>query len=146
MRQTKDLLSKEIRFGTIICPRSNIEIISEVFLDFVRVNKQFEMPRLFQNRSESNSNDSKHLFLHYFGNPRTQSYGYVKYRISNPSRKGRETDTQFKVSKQNSILDLIDTYRILRKAVFDESRMYGLEGDLSYLSRSTLQYGVKKPK
>jgi hypothetical protein len=47
MRQTKDLLSKEIRFGTIICPRSNIEIISEVFLDFVRVNKQFEMPRLF---------------------------------------------------------------------------------------------------
>ncbi|KAL2235836.1 UNVERIFIED_CONTAM: 30S ribosomal protein S7, chloroplastic [Sesamum indicum] len=72
--------------------------------------------------SESNSNDSKHFFLHYFGNPRTQSYGYVKYRISNPSRKGRETDTQFKVSKQNSILDLIDTYRILRKAVFDESR------------------------
>jgi len=146
MRQTKDLLSKEIRFGTIICPRSNIEIISEVFPYFVRVNKQFEIPRLFQNRSESNSNDSKHFFLHYFGNPRTQSYGYVKYRISNPSRKGRETDTQFKVSKQNSILDLLDTYRILRKAVFDESRMYGLEGDLSYLSRSTLQYGVKKPK
>lgn len=84
--------------------------------------------------------------LHYFGNPRTQSYGYVKYRISNPSRKRRETDTQFKVSKQNSILDLIDTYIILWKAVFDESRMYGLEGDLSYLSRSTLQYGVKKPK
>ncbi|KAG6621726.1 hypothetical protein I3842_Q013900 [Carya illinoinensis] len=86
--------------------------------------------------SESNSNDSKHFFLHYFGNPRTQSYGYVKYRIGNPSRKRRETDTQFKVN----------TYRILRKAVFDESRMYGLEGDLSYLSRSTLQYGVKKPK
>ena len=84
--------------------------------------------------------------LHYFGNPRTQSYGYVKYRISNPSRKRGETDTQFQVSKQNSILDLIDTYRILWKAVFDESRMYGLEGDLSYLSRSTLQYGVKKPK
>lgn len=62
------------------------------------------------------------------------------------SRKRRETDTQFQVSKQNSILDLIDTYRILWKAVFDESRMYGLEGDLSYLSRSTLQYGVKKPK
>ena len=80
------------------------------------------------------------------GNPRTQSYGYVKYRISNHSKKGRETDTQFKVSKQNSILDLLDTYRILWKAVFDESRMYGLEGDLSYLSRSTLQYGVKKPK
>lgn len=68
-------------------------------------------------------------FLHYFGNLRTQSYGYVKYRISHPRRKGRGRDTQFKVSKQNSILDLIDTYRILRKAVFDESRMYGLEGD-----------------
>ncbi|URD80565.1 hypothetical protein MUK42_02604 [Musa troglodytarum] len=39
-----------------------------------------------------------------------------------------------------------DRHRILWKAVFDESRMYGLEGDLSYLSRSTLQYGVKKPK
>ncbi|KAJ9549201.1 hypothetical protein OSB04_021744 [Centaurea solstitialis] len=73
--ETKDLLSKEIRFGTIICPRFNIEKISEVFPDFVR------------NRSESNSNDLKHFFLHYFGNPRTQSYGYVKYRISNPSSK-----------------------------------------------------------
>ncbi|RZC64142.1 hypothetical protein C5167_025901, partial [Papaver somniferum] len=81
--------------------------------------------------SESNSNDSKHFFLHYFGNPRTQSYGYVKYRISNPSRK-----------RGKQILNL----KILWKAVFDESRMYGLEGDLSYLSRSTLQYGVKKPK
>ena len=82
----------------------------------------------------------------YFGNLRTRSYGYVKYRISNPNRKRRETDTQSQVSKQNPILDLIDPYRILWKAVFDESRMYGLEGDLSYLSRSTLQYGVKKPK
>ncbi|KAB2084466.1 hypothetical protein ES319_A05G335700v1 [Gossypium barbadense] len=98
------------------------------------------------NRSKSNSNVSKHFFLHYFGNPRTQSYGYVKYNISNPSRKGWEMDTQFKVSKQNSILKLIDTYEILWKTVFDESRMYGLEGDLSYLSRSILQYGVKKPK
>ena len=124
----------------------NMEILSEVFPYFVRVNKQFEIPRLFQNRSESNSNDLKHFFLHYFGNPRTQSYGYVKYRISNPSRKRGGTDTQFQVSKQNSILDIIDTYRILWKAVFDESRMYGLEGDLSYLSRSTLQYGAKKPK
>ncbi|THU42136.1 hypothetical protein C4D60_Mb00t06050 [Musa balbisiana] len=53
------------------------------------------------------------------------------------------------VSTNNSkYLDFFrtDTYRILWKAVFDESRMYGLEGDLSYLSRSTLQYGVKKPK
>jgi hypothetical protein len=40
-------------------------------------------------------------------------------------------DTQFKVSKQNSILNLIDPYRILWKAVFNESHMYGLEGDLS---------------
>lgn len=45
-----------------------------------------------------------------------------------------ETDTQFQVSKQNSILDLIDPYRILWKAVFDESRMYGLGGDLSFIS------------
>ncbi|CAH2052114.1 unnamed protein product, partial [Thlaspi arvense] len=45
--ETKDLLSKEIRFRTLICPRFNIEIISEVFPDFVRVNKQFEMPQLF---------------------------------------------------------------------------------------------------
>jgi hypothetical protein len=67
----------------------------------------------------------------------TQSYGYGKYRISNPSRKRRETDTQFKVSKQNSILHLIDTYRIMWKAIFDESRMYDLEGGLSYLSTST---------
>ncbi|RWR98150.1 ribosomal protein S12 chloroplast [Cinnamomum micranthum f. kanehirae] len=36
-----------------IRPRLNIEIISEVFPYFVRVNKQFEIPRVFQNRSES---------------------------------------------------------------------------------------------
>jgi len=57
----------------------------------------------------------------------------------------RETDTQFKVSKQNSILDLIDPYRILWKAVFDESSMYGLEGDLSYLS-SFSQGPVRRSK
>jgi hypothetical protein len=62
------------------------------------------------------------------------------------ARKMREIDTQFKVSKHNSILDLINPYRIMWKVVFDESRMYDLEGDLSYLSRSTLQYGAKKPK
>ncbi|KAG8634275.1 hypothetical protein MANES_17G022694v8 [Manihot esculenta] len=95
-----------------------------------------------KNKYESNSNDSKHFFLHYFGNPRTQSYGYIKYRISNPSRKRREMDTQFKVSKQNSYY----TYRILWKVVFDESRMYDLEAGLSYLSRSTQQYGFKKSK
>jgi hypothetical protein len=64
MRQ-KIFFLKEIQFGTIICPRSNIEIISDIFPYFARVNKQFEIPRLFQNRSESNSNDSKHFFLHY---------------------------------------------------------------------------------
>ncbi|KAH0440533.1 hypothetical protein IEQ34_025556 [Dendrobium chrysotoxum] len=91
--------------------------------------KQFEIPRLFQNRSESNSNDSKHFFFHYTISE-TQGLDRMDM-ISNPSRKRRETDTQLKVkvSKQNSILDLIDTYRILWKAVFDESRMYGLEGD-----------------
>jgi len=67
--------------------KSNIGIISEVFLDFIHVNKEFEMSQLFYNKSKSNMNDSKHLFLHYFRNPRTQSYGYEKYRISNPSRK-----------------------------------------------------------
>ncbi|KAF3784770.1 hypothetical protein EJ110_NYTH28696 [Nymphaea thermarum] len=77
---------------------------------------------------------------------KTGSYGYVKYRISNPSSKRRETDTQFQVNKQNSILNLIDTYRILWKVIFNESRMYSFEGALSYLWRSTLQYGVKKLK
>ena len=85
----------------------------------------------------------KHFFLHYFENPRTRSYGYVKYRISNLSRKRSETTIHFKVIKHNAILDFIDTCRILWKAVFDESRMYNLEGDLSYLSKSTLQYGSK---
>ncbi|KAH0466355.1 hypothetical protein IEQ34_006458 [Dendrobium chrysotoxum] len=125
---------------------SELLYVQEVFPSFVRVNKQFEIPRLFQNRSESNSNDSKHFFFHYTISE-TQGLDRMDM-ISNPSRKRRETDTQLKVkvSKQNSILDLIDTYRILWKAVFDESRMYGLEGDFSYLLKSTLQYGVKKPK
>ncbi|KAF3551502.1 hypothetical protein DY000_02005264 [Brassica cretica] len=35
-----------IDLPSLICPRFNIEIISEVFPDFVCVNKQFEMPRL----------------------------------------------------------------------------------------------------
>ncbi|KAG5586119.1 hypothetical protein H5410_046553 [Solanum commersonii] len=45
--ETKALLSKEIRFGSFICPRFNIEIISEVFPGFVRIKKQFEIPQLF---------------------------------------------------------------------------------------------------
>lgn len=40
MRQIEDLLPSEIWFRTIICLRFNIEIILEVFLDFVLVNKQ----------------------------------------------------------------------------------------------------------
>jgi hypothetical protein len=35
------------------------------------------------------------------------------YGISDPSGKRKETNTQFKVSKQNYIHDLIDPYRIL---------------------------------
>jgi len=42
----KNLVSKEMRFGTLICPRSSIEINSEVFPDFVCANKQFKIPRL----------------------------------------------------------------------------------------------------
>ncbi|KAF3775326.1 hypothetical protein EJ110_NYTH50739 [Nymphaea thermarum] len=106
------------RFITIIliCPRSNIEIISE-------------------NRSESNSNDSKHFFLYYFRNPKTRSYEYLKYKIFNPSRKRRETDTQFQVSKHNSLLDLIDTYRFLWKALLwlsfnQQNRQINLCGSL----------------
>jgi hypothetical protein len=34
-------------------------------------------------------------------------------------------------------------YGILWKTIFDESHMYGLEEDISYLLRSTVQYGVK---
>lgn len=83
---------------------------------------------------ESNNNDSKHLSLHYFEN---------LYSIFNPNKKGKETNTQFKVSKQNFILDLINTYKILWKAVLDENRIYGLEGDLSYLSRSSTLHASK---
>ncbi|KAH0440101.1 hypothetical protein IEQ34_025750 [Dendrobium chrysotoxum] len=146
LHETKDLLSKEIRFGTTICPRSKIGRISEVFPSFVRVNKQFEYLDFFRTGpSPIAMIRSTSFSITLFRKPKTRSYGYVKYRISNPSRKRRETDTQLKVklSKQNSILDLIDTYRILWKAVFDESRMYGLEGDFSYLLKSTR---VKKPK
>ncbi|KAG5599337.1 hypothetical protein H5410_030707 [Solanum commersonii] len=39
---------------------------------------------LVLNRSKSNSNDSNHLFLHYFENPRTQSYG-IKLILEPPS-------------------------------------------------------------
>ena len=42
-------------------------------------------------------------------------YEHVKYRISNPIRKRREMDTQFRASKHNFILNLIDKYRILWK-------------------------------
>jgi hypothetical protein len=32
------------------------------------------------------------------------------------------------------------------KTVLDESHMYDLKGGLLYLLRSTLQFGIKKPK
>ncbi|KAI5669106.1 hypothetical protein M9H77_18959 [Catharanthus roseus] len=60
--ETKNIFSKEIRFETLICPRFNIEIISEVFSNFVRVNKQFEIPRLFYHMSSSKS-----LYFRAFG-------------------------------------------------------------------------------
>lgn len=47
-----------------------------------------------------------------------QSFGYVKYKMSNSIRKGRGRNTQFKASKQNYILDLIDTCRIVSKVVY----------------------------
>ncbi len=37
-------------------------------------------------------------------------------------------------------------YSIIWKAVFDESRTCSSEGGLRLTGRSTLQYGVKKPK
>nr|QXX99713.1 ribosomal protein S12 [Eleusine coracana] len=70
----------------------------------------------------------------------------VRYRIIRGTLDAVAVKNRQQGRSKTSILDLIDPYRILWKAVFDESRMYGLEGDLSYLSRSTLQYGVKKPK
>ncbi|KAL0906111.1 hypothetical protein M5K25_024577 [Dendrobium thyrsiflorum] len=75
--------------------------------------------------------------LHYFENPRTRSYGYVKYKISNPSRKRRETDTQLKVkvSKQNSICIYEIEYGILWKAVFDESQEKTAKSDPIYRNR-----------
>ncbi|KAH0447442.1 hypothetical protein IEQ34_023740 [Dendrobium chrysotoxum] len=96
------------------------------------------------------TNNSKYLdFFRTGPSPiamiRSTSFSITLFRKPKDSIERRETDTQLKVkvSKQNSILDLIDTYRILWKAVFDESRMYGLEGDFSYLLKSTR---VKKPK
>lgn len=46
----------------------------------------------------------------------------------------------------NFILNLIDAYRNMWKTVLDESHMYDLKGGLLYLLRSTLQFGIKKPK
>ena len=64
------------------------------------------MSRLFQNKSELNSNDLKHFVLYYFENPRTQSYGYVQYKISNPSKKkegnGIDKATQLAGQSQRS--------------------------------------------
>lgn len=64
--------------------------------------------------------------------------------ISDPNRERRETDAQFKVSKQNSTFDLIYPYKITWKAVFDENSMYSLEEYLFYLSKSTQGQKAKK--
>ncbi|KVI11330.1 Ribosomal protein S12/S23 [Cynara cardunculus var. scolymus] len=56
--ETKDFLSKEIQFRTIICPRFNIEKNSEVFPDFVH------------NKSESNNNDFEALLFMLFRKPK----------------------------------------------------------------------------
>lgn len=65
------------RFDIIVCPRFNIKILSEIFPDFAGVNKQFKIRRFIWKRYESNGNNSKHFFFYYFGNPRTQLYGFV---------------------------------------------------------------------
>ncbi|KAJ6938205.1 hypothetical protein NC651_004808 [Populus alba x Populus x berolinensis] len=47
----------------------------------------------------------------------TQLHGYGKYKIYNPSRKGREMNTQFKVSEQNFILNLIYIYNFIERYI-----------------------------
>ncbi|CAH2052132.1 unnamed protein product [Thlaspi arvense] len=49
--------------------------------------------------------------------------------------KGGKRILNLKVSKQNSILDFIDTYRILWKAVFDESQEKTAKSDPIYRNR-----------
>lgn len=51
---TYSRISFFINFSNLL--GSNMKIISEVFSYFVRVNKEFKIPQLFQNRSESNKN------------------------------------------------------------------------------------------
>lgn len=53
--------------------------------------------------------------------------------MENTGLKRREMDTQFEVSKHNSILDLVHTCRIMSKVIFDKSRKYGLKGALSLI-------------
>jgi len=74
--ETKDFLSKEIRFGTMICPRSNMERISKVFLDFAVSTNNSKCLDFFKIGPSQIAMIRSNL--HYFGNPRTQSYGYVK--------------------------------------------------------------------
>ncbi|KAH0447463.1 hypothetical protein IEQ34_023686 [Dendrobium chrysotoxum] len=62
--ETKDLLSK--RFDSeLLYVQGPIWKNFRGFPFLCPCHKQFEIPRLFQNRSESNSNDSKHFFFHY---------------------------------------------------------------------------------
>ncbi|KAI5648553.1 hypothetical protein M9H77_34558 [Catharanthus roseus] len=89
--ETKNLISKEIRFGTLICPRFNVEIISKVFPDFVCDSKYLDFFRIGLSQIAMVRSTS---FLQYFGNLRTKSYGYVKYKIFNPNRKGRKSQNK----------------------------------------------------
>ncbi|KAG5630664.1 hypothetical protein H5410_002381 [Solanum commersonii] len=78
-----------------------------------------------------------------FNNEKKDQFFGILHFFKQNEKTSNQADSR---NKHNSNTDLIDTYRILWKVIFDESCMYNLDGDLSYLSRSTLQYGVKKPK
>ena len=58
--------------------------------------------------------DSKTTILTNLQNSLDARASRYKFFSSSNYQEREGTDTQFKVSKQNSILDLIDTYRILQ--------------------------------
>lgn len=84
------------------------------------------------------------LFLCILSNLRTWSYGYVNTGFSILTRK--EGKQILNLKWVNIIPYLIDTYRIMWKAVFDECRMYGLDEVLFYLSRLLGIWGQKPKK
>ena len=65
-------------------------------------------------------------------------YEHVKYRISNHIRKRRDMDTQFRASKQNFILNLIDTYRILWKVYSMKVACKAWKGIVGCIAKSVL--------